>query len=313
MKNLSLYQNMEYFKNKTLIISPVHPYLVSELKRLRYKVEYSPSIKYIDLEKKISSQELLILRSGIRIDKNIINKAKKLKYIIRAGSGLDNIDVTTAIKNNIKVFNLPNLNAVSVAEFAFGLIISTSRNIVKADKELRKNIWNKPNHYGFQLKDKTLGIIGLGNIGTNIAKIAKGFSMNIIANVQNKSKKRTSSVKLVSLDNLLKNSDFITLNVPLTNDTKNLLNKKNCKLLRKNSILVNLSRGGVVNEEVLYRLLKDKLIFRAATDVFLHEKRNNKLFKLENIIVTPHIGAMTYDAQKNIAKEVIKKVINFKF
>lgn len=304
---------MEYFKNKTLIISPVHPYLVSELKRLRYKVEYSPSIKYIDLEKKISSQELLILRSGIRIDKNIINKAKKLKYIIRAGSGLDNIDVTTAIKNNIKVFNLPNLNAVSVAEFAFGLIISTSRNIVKADKELRKNIWNKPNHYGFQLKDKTLGIIGLGNIGTNIAKIAKGFSMNIIANVQNKSKKRTSSVKLVSLDNLLKNSDFITLNVPLTNDTKNLLNKKNCKLLRKNSILVNLSRGGVVNEEVLYRLLKDKLIFRAATDVFLHEKRNNKLFKLENIIVTPHIGAMTYDAQKNIAKEVIKKVINFKF
>tara|TARA_B110000114_G_C14993960_1_gene357796 strand:- start:620 stop:1033 length:414 start_codon:yes stop_codon:yes gene_type:complete len=137
--------------------------------------------------------------------------------------------------------------------------------------------------------------------------------MNIIANVQNKSKKRTSSVKLVSLDNLLKNSDFITLNVPLTNDTKNLLNKKNCKLLRKNSILVNLSRGGVVNEEVLYRLLKDKLIFRAATDVFLHEKRNNKLFKLENIIVTPHIGAMTYDAQKNIAKEVIKKVINFKF
>ena len=313
MKNLSLYQNMEYFKNKTLIISPVHPYLVSELKRLRYKVEYSPSIKYIDLEKKISSQELLILRSGIRIDKNIINKAKKLKYIIRAGSGLDNIDVTTAIKNNIKVFNLPNLNAVSVAEFAFGLIISTSRNIVKADKELRKNIWNKPNHYGFQLKDKTLGIIGLGNIGTNIAKIAKGFSMNIIANVQNKSKKRTSSVKLVSLDNLLKNSDFITLNVPLTNDTKNLLNKKNCKLLRKNSILVNLSRGGVVNEEVLYRLLKDKLIFRAATDVFLHEKKNNKLFKLENIIVTPHIGAMTYDAQKNIAKEVIKKVINFKF
>jgi len=304
---------MEYFKNKTLIISPVHPYLVSELKRLRYKVEYSPSIKYIDLEKKISSQELLILRSGIRIDKNIINKAKKLKYIIRAGSGLDNIDVTTAIKNNIKVFNLPNLNAVSVAEFAFGLIISTSRNIVKADKELRKNIWNKPNHYGFQLKDKTLGIIGLGNIGTNIAKIAKGFSMNIIANVQNKSKKRTSSVKLVSLDNLLKNSDFITLNVPLTNDTKNLLNKKNCKLLRKNSILVNLSRGGVVNEEVLYRLLKDKLIFRAATDVFLHEKKNNKLFKLENIIVTPHIGAMTYDAQKNIAKEIIKKVIKLKF
>ena len=303
---------MEYFKNKILIISPVHPYLISELKRLKHNVEYFPSIKYIDLEKKIASQKLLILRSGIKIDKNIINKAKKLKYIIRAGSGLDNIDVTTAIKNNIKVFNLPNLNAVSVAEFAFGLIISAARNIVKADKELRKNIWNKPSHYGFQLKDKTLGIIGLGNIGTNIAKIAKGFSMNVIANVKNQSKKRTSSVKLVSLHNLLKNSDFITLNVPLKNDTKNLLNKKNCRLLRKNSILVNLSRGGVVNEEVLYRLLKDKLIFRAATDVFLHEKKDNKLFKLENIIVTPHIGAMTYDAQKNIANEVIKNVIKLK-
>jgi len=304
---------MEYFKKKILIISPVHPYLVSELKSLGHKVEYSPSIKYKDLEKKIVSKKLLILRSGIKIDKNIINKAKKLKYIIRAGSGLDNIDVTTANKNNIRVFNLPNLNAVSVAEFAFGLIISTARNVVKADKELRKNIWNKPNHYGFELKGKTLGIIGLGNIGTNIAKIAKGFSMNIIANVKNKSKKRTLSVKLVSLDNLLKNSDYITFNVPLNNNTKNLLNKKNCKLLRKNSILVNLSRGGVINEVVLYRLLKNNLIFGAATDVFLHEKKNNKLFKLENIIVTPHIGAMTYDAQKNIAKEVIKKVIKLNF
>ena len=311
--NLSLYQNMEYFKNKTLIISPVHPYLVSELKRLKYNVTYSPSLKYIDLEKKIVSQSLLILRSGIKIDKNIINKAKKLKYIIRAGSGLDNIDVATANKNNIKVFNLPNLNSVSVAEFAFGLIISASRNIVKADKELRKNIWNKQSHYGFQLKDKTLGIIGLGNIGTNIAKIAKGFSMNVIANVKDKSKKRSLSVKLVSLDNLLKNSDFITLNVPLNNDTKNLLNKKNCRLLKKNSTIINLSRGGVVNENVLYKLLKDKLIFRAATDVFLHEKKNNRLFKLKNIIVTPHIGAMTYDAQKNIANEVIKKIIKLKF
>ena len=304
---------MVYFKNKILIISPVHPYLVSELKKLGYKVEYSPSIKYRDLEKKILSQKLLILRSGIKIDKNILNRAKKLKYIIRAGSGLDNIDVTVANKKKIRVFNLPNLNAVSVAEFALGLIISSSRNIVKADKELRKNIWNKANHYGFQLKYKTLGIIGLGNIGQKIARIAKGFSMNVIANVKNKSKKRNVTVKLVTLNNLLKNSDFITLNVPLNNDTKNLLNKKNCKLLKKNSILINLSRGGVVNEDALYRLLKNKLIFGAATDVFLHENKNNKLFRLKNIVVTPHIGAMTYDAQKNIAIEVIKKVIKLNF
>ena len=304
---------MEYFKKKIIIVSPVHQHLVSELKRLKYDVEYFPSIKYKDLEKKISSKELLILRSGIVIDKKIINKGKKLKYILRAGSGLDNIDLKTAKKKNIQVFNMPNLNAISVAEFAFGLIISTARNIVKADKELRRNIWNKPNHSGFELKDKTLGIIGLGNIGTKIAKIAKGFSMNVIANVKNKSKKRSLSLKLVSLSNLLKNSDYITFYVPLNESTKNLLNNKNCKLLKKDSILINLSRGGVVNEMVLYRLLKDNLIFGAATDVFLNEKKNNKLFELENIIVTPHIGAMTHDAQKNIAKEVIKKVVQLNF
>ena len=299
---------MGYSKKNIIIISPVHALLLKKLKEKSYIVKYYPFIKYSDLEKKVKETNLIILRSGIKIDKNIINRAKKLKYIIRAGTGLDNIDLLTAKKNNIKVFNLPNLNSRSCAEFTFGLILSVARNVVKADKELRKNIWNKSKLYGFELRNKTLGIVGLGNIGSQVAKIAKGFSLKVIANVANTRKKRNSNVELVSLNDLLKRSDFITFNVPLNNKTKNLLNFQNSKLLKKNSIIINLSRGGVVNESVLYKLLKKKLIFGAATDVFLHEKKRNKLFKLNNVVVTPHIGAMTFDTQKIIANEVFKKV-----
>jgi D-3-phosphoglycerate dehydrogenase / 2-oxoglutarate reductase len=299
---------MEYFNRKILIVSPVHPNLIFELKKQNYKVKYFPKIDRKKLKLEIRETNLIVLRSGIKLDKDIISKSKNLKFILRAGSGLDNIDVKEAKKENIKVFNLPSLNSQSVAEFGFGLLISASRNIVKADNELRKNLWNKPKLYGYELKDKTLGIIGLGNIGSKIAKIGKAFSMNIIANVKNKKKKRTAKVKIVSLNTLLRNSDFITFNVPLNKKTKNLLNKINANYLKSNSILINLSRGGVINEDVLYDLLRKKKIFAAATDVFLHEKKINKLFSLKNIIVTPHIGAMTFDAQKVIAEKALNKI-----
>ena len=195
-----------------------------------------------------------------------------------------------------------------MAEFSFGLLISASRNIVKANIELKNNLWNKPKLYGYELKNKTIGIIGLGAIGSRIAKIAKVFSMDVLANVKNIKKKRSIKVKIVTLNTLLKKSDFVIFSVPLSNKTKNLLNNENAKYLKTHSILINISRGGVINEEVLYMLLKKNKIFSAATDVFLHEKRQNKLFKLKNIIVTPHIGAMTYDAQEILAEKAFEKI-----
>jgi D-3-phosphoglycerate dehydrogenase len=299
---------MAYSKKKVLIISPVHSNLISNLKKYKYDVKYFPQISRIKLIKEITKATAIVLRSGVQLDKDIISKTNNLKFIIRAGSGLDNIDIKEAKKKNIKVFNLPNLNSQSVAEFSFGLLIAASRNIVKANIELKNNLWNKPKLYGYELKNKTIGIIGLGAIGSRIAKIAKVFSMDVLANVKNIKKKRSINVKIVPLNTLLKKSDFIIFSVPLNNKTKNLLNNENAKYLKTHSILINISRGGVINEEVLYMLLKKNKIFSAATDVFLHEKRQNKLFKLKNIIVTPHIGAMTYDAQKILAEKAFEKI-----
>lgn len=301
-------QGMASFKKKILILSTVHKNLVKNLKKKKLYFKYCPNPNKRRLHFEIKDAYIIILRSGIKIDQNLIFKSKNLKYIIRAGSGLDNIDIKTAKKRNIKVFSLPNLNSQSVAELGFGLLISASRNIIKADRELKKNLWNKPNLYGYELKNKTIGIIGLGNIGIKVAKIAKNFSMNVLAYVKNKSKKRNVNTKTVSLVQLFKKSDFIIFNVPLNKGTANLLNKKNSKFLRPNAVIVNLSRGGVINENTLYSLLKKRKIFAAASDVFLNEGKKNKLFKLDNMISTPHIGAMSYDAQKLIAKKTFDKI-----
>ena len=300
---------MGYSKYKILIISPVHFSLLKKLKK-NFNVTYEPKISYKKLEKNVNDKTLIILRSGIKIDKNIIDKSKMLRFIVRAGTGLDNIDVKYAKNKSIKVFNFPNLNSTAVAELTFGLIIALYRHIVTANNELKKNIWNKQKFYGNELKNKVLGLIGLGSIGTAIARLAKGFSLYVIANVKNKNKKRGKSIKIVSLRYLLQKSDIIVLCLPLTKETKNLIDNKMLKLIKKNGILINLSRGGIINENHLYKILKEKQIFGAATDVLENEGKKNKLFKLKNIIVTPHIGAMTNDTQIAIAKKVYKLVRN---
>ena len=302
-------QNMGYSKYKILIISPVHFSLLKKLKK-NFNVTYEPKISYKKLEKNVNDKTLIILRSGIKIDKNIIDKSKMLRFIVRAGTGLDNIDVKYAKNKSIKVFNFPNLNSTAVAELTFGLIIALYRHIVTANNELKKNIWNKQKFYGNELKNKVLGLVGLGSVGTAIARLAKGFSLYVIANVKNKNKKRGKSIKIVSLRYLLQKSDIIVLCLPLTKETKNLIDNKMLKLIKKNGILINLSRGGIINENHLYKILKEKQIFCAATDVLENEGKKNKLFKLKNIIVTPHIGAMTNDTQIAIAKKVYKLVRN---
>jgi len=168
--------------------------------------------------------------------------------------------------------------------------------------------------YGYELSNKNLGIVGLGRIGNKVASLGKKFNMKIYANVKNINKKRKrilmkKKIILTSLKHLLKISDFVVVAVPLTLKTQNLLNKKNLVYLKKSSIIINISRGGIINEKHLYDLLKTKKIFAAATDVFKKEKKMNKLFKLENIVVTSHIGAMTYEAQKRIAVVLEEKLL----
>lgn len=299
-------------KEKILITDPVHPNLIKKLKERRYFVYYKPGIKKKNLIKIVNKFNVLIIRSGIKIDKDILIKAKNLKLIARAGVGLDNIDLDCANLMKIKVFNVANISFRSVAEFTIGLLISSARKITLSDNQLRRNIWKKSELYGIELKGKTLGIIGAGKIGEEVAKIASSLSLKICATVKNKKKIRSKffrkKIKIVSLNKLLKNSDFITIHTPLTEETKNMISSKEINLMKRTSILINMSRGGVVNENSLYNNLRKRRIFGAATDVYLFEKRKNKLFKLDNITVTSHIGAMTFESQKRIAELVFKKL-----
>ena len=300
---------------KIIIVDPVHPDLIISLRKKFLLVKYVPGINYNELSGIIKNFHIIILRSGLKLDKFLIQKANLLKIIARAGVGLDNIDLIEAKKRKIKYFNIPSQSSLSVAEFSFGLLFSAARKITCADKQLRKNIWNKKDMYGYELTNKNLGIVGLGEIGSKIAIIGKKFKMNILANVNNNSLKRKKQllkkgILLASLNNLMKKSDFIIIVVPLYKKTINLINFKNMKYLKKNSIIVNISRGGIVNENHLYEILKKNMIFSAATDVFQIEKKNNRLFKLNNLVVTPHIGAMTYEAQKRIAVALEKKLLS---
>lgn len=299
-------------RKKVIIVDPVHPYLIESLKK-KYLVNYSPNISYESLSKIIFNYNIIILRSGIQLDKKIIELAKELKVIVRAGVGMDNIDIITAKKKNIKYFNVPAQSSSSVAELAFGLAHSSLRKISYCDRSLRKNMWRKSEMYGYELMHKNLGLIGFGKIGQKIANLSKAYKMKVFATVKNQNKNRKKillrkKIFLVSLNALLKNSDVVVVAIPLTKNTRNLINKKNLKFMKSNSILVNVSRGGIVNEIDLFNHLKNKKIFSAATDVFLIENKKSKLFKLDNITLTSHIGAMTFEAQKRIAVAIKKKL-----
>ena len=299
-------------KEKILITDPVHSSLIEKLKKRGYLVNYKIGIKKRELIKIINKFNILIIRSGIKINKEVLIKAKNLKVIARAGVGLDNIDLNFAKQRKIKVFNVANISLRSVAEFTIGLLISSARKITLSDKQLRNNIWKKNELYGIELKGKTLGIVGAGKIGEEVAKIADSLSLNVCAYIKNRKKLRSKffrkKIKIVSLDKLLKNSDFVTVHTPLTYETKNMISNKEINLMKRKSILINMSRGGVVNENALYNNLKKNRIFGAATDVYLFEKQKNKLFKLDNITATSHIGAMTFECQKKIGDLVFKKL-----
>lgn len=300
---------------KVIIVDPVHPHLIINLKKKFLLVKYVPGIDYDKLSKIIKNFHVIILRSGLRLDKFLIQKANLLRIIARAGVGMDNIDLVAAKKKKIKYFNVPAQSASSVAELSFGLAHSAYRKIAYCDRILRKNIWKKSEMYGHELSYKNLGVVGYGQIGKKIVKIGKAYNMNIFTTADDLSEKRKKSllkkkIFLVSLNKILRVSDVLIIAIPLKKTTKNLINIKKLKYMKNDSILINVSRGGIVNETDLYNFLKAKKIFGAGIDVFLTENKNNKLFELDNMTFTSHIGAMTYEAQKRIAIVIEKKLLN---
>ena len=297
-----------------LIVDPIHSSFIDWIKSKNINYKYNPNSTNLFLKKNIKNYEILILRSGVKLDQETIKLAIKLKLVIRAGSGTDNIDLQTLKNEKIKFTKVPSVSSHSVAELGIGLTLSVLRKISLADSLLRKNIWAKEKMRGFEIKNKNIGFIGYGSITKSLIKILKNFRHKIFVNVENYSKQRQLIFKRKKLNlinkvtEIISCSDILYVCVPLTKKTHNLINKKNLRFAKKNLVIINVSRGGVINESDLFKSLKKNKILGAGLDVFENEKRKNKLFGLDNTVLTPHIGGMTDEAQERIASIVVNKI-----
>jgi D-3-phosphoglycerate dehydrogenase len=277
----------------------------------------------VDIKPKPSQEELinlikgydgLLIRSEVKVTKDVIEAADTLKVICRAGTGVDNVDLQAATKKGIIVMNVPGGNTISACEHTIGLILAMMRNIPQAHASLKSGKWEREKFVGNELQGKTLGLIGLGRIGSEVAKRMKAFEMKIIAYDPYVSEDyaKQLGVELKSFEDLIKEADIISLHIPKTEETKNLINKDTMAKMKDGVCIVNCARGGIVNENDLYEMLKSGKIAAAALDVFEKEPTTSSpLFELDNVIVTPHLGASTEEAQVKIAKEVGDMLIDF--
>ena len=296
-----------------LICDQVNPILKEVLEKNGLKVTYEPEITPEQIAEKIGNFEVVVVRSRTKITRELIEKASKCKIIARVGVGLDNIDQDAAKAKNIRVINAVEGAITAVAELVVGLMLSMAREIPRADREIRNGNWIKKEMMGTELKGKYLGIIGLGNIGKRLGRLARALNMNIIGYdtvpIDEEFSKEVGLMKS-DLGTLLSSSDYVSLHVPLLDSTKHMINAEKLKLMKKTTRIVNTSRGGVIDEEALYNALKDGNLAGAALDVFEVEPAiGNKLTTLPNFIATPHIGAQTKEAQSLAANVIAEKII----
>ena len=264
------------------------------------------------LHSMIKDYEALVVRSQTRVTSDIIDVADKLIVIARVGTGVDNIDVEAATNRGIYVINSPEGNIVSTAEHTIAMLLAAARNIPRADSLLHTGVWDR-GLKGIEVRNKTLGIIGLGSVGSEVARRARGLEMKLIAcdpfiSVDHA---RNLQVELVSFEQLLKESDFITLHLPLTESTKGLIGAKELSLVKPQVHIINTARGGLIDDEALVKAIKKKRVAGAAVDVFPEEPvTSSVLFESDNIIVTPHLGASTAEAQVMVARDVATQIVD---
>jgi D-3-phosphoglycerate dehydrogenase len=278
------------------------------------EIDSRPGIKKAELGKIIGDYDAIITRSGTPITAELLANPGNLKIIGRAGVGLDNIDIEAASKKGIIVMNAPTGNTLAATELTMGIMLAAARKIPLANESLKAGNWDRKRFMGIELYNKTLGIVGLGRIGTNVAIRAKSFGMRVIAYDPYIKKSKADSVGVSlyeSLEHLLNESDVISFHTPLTPETRNMITKKELELAKHGVILVNCARGGIVNENDLYEALKSGKVFAAGVDVFEQEPpQAAKLLELENVFATPHIGANTMEGQEAVAVIIAEQVHN---
>jgi len=296
---------------KVLVTDPIAQEGIEALKP-HAEVDVRLGITPEELRKIIGDYHALIVRSETKVTADIIAAGKKLQVIARAGVGLDNIDVAAATRRGIVVVNAPTGNTIAAAEHTMALMLALARHIPQANNKLKSGVWQRNEFIGTELKNKTLGIIGLGNVGSEVARRAQAFKMRLIGHdpLVSPDYARNLGVELVPLEQLLRESDFITLHLPLTEKTKGMIGARELAKMKPTARIINCARGGLIDEEALYHAVESGKLAGAALDVFSKEPVTDSiLFRSDKIIVTPHLGASTTEAQASVALEVAEQVI----
>jgi D-3-phosphoglycerate dehydrogenase / 2-oxoglutarate reductase len=301
---------------KVLISDALSPAAVQIFKDRGIEVEFQPALGK-DKEKLaavVGNYDGLAIRSATRVTSKVLEQARSLKVIGRAGIGVDNVDIPAATARGIIVMNTPFGNSITTAEHAISLMLALARQIPEADASTRAGKWEKNKFMGVEIFGKTLGVVGCGNIGSIVADRATGLRMKVVAFDPFLSQERADDlgVEKVEIDELFRRADFITLHTPLTDKTRNIINAGAIKNMKKGVRIINCARGGLVDEAALYEALKSGQVAGAAFDVFVTEPATeNPLFHLPNVVCTPHLGAATSEAQENVALQIAEQMSDY--
>jgi D-3-phosphoglycerate dehydrogenase / 2-oxoglutarate reductase len=278
----------------------------------RFTLIERPGLKEDALAEALAEADAVIVRSATRITRGALGRTSSLKVIGRAGVGVDTIDVDAATEKGIAVMNAPAGNTISAAELAFALLLALVRRVPAADRSMKEGQWDRSSFSGTELYGKTLGLVGAGRVGGEVARRAQAFGMNVVGYdpFLSQDAARSLGIKLQSLEDVLRTADVLTLHVPLTESTKGLLGDAQLGLMKSEAVIINAARGGVLDEAALLRRLKEKRLAGAALDVFEKEPlpADHPLRALPNVVLTPHLGASTEEAQLNVALEIAQAI-----
>lgn len=284
-----------------------------ELLRSEHEVDFSPELSREDFLNRLPGFDALIVRSGVKVDAEAIAAGTRLRVVGRAGVGVDNIDVAAATAAGILVVNAPTANTMAAAELTVGLMYALARNIAAADASLRRGEWRRADFMGHELRARTLGIIGLGKIGLAVAERARAMAMTLLGSDPFVSSETAAErgIELVDVPRLLRESDVVTVHVPLNDETRGLINAAALKTMKSSAFVVNVARGGVIDEAALAAALHSGELAGAAIDVYEHEPpRDSPLMTAPNTVLTPHLGASTREAQRKAGVEAAEQVLD---
>jgi len=297
---------------KVIVSDPIADEGIEMMRQAGLEVDVKTGLAPEELERTIGGYDVIVVRSATKVRTPLIEAAENLKLIVRAGVGLDNVDAEYAQARGIEVMNTPAASSNAVAELTVGYLLALARQIPQTTASMRAGKWEKKRFSGSEIAGKTLGLVGYGRIGWLVAQKALALGMEVIAYDPYVADPRSLEMEFVSLEALLQRADYISLHLPLTDETRSLIDGSQFAMMKDGVCIINCARGGTINEAALHEAIRSGKVAGAALDVYLEEPvQDNKLFELDEVIGSPHIGAATVEAQYRVSLEVAERVIEF--